>query len=172
MKTKSITKIALLTAIYCIVSPFSIYIGLVPFTFSLFCVCLISSIADLKTSVTAILCYILLGLFGMPVFSGFTGGFQKLFEFTGGFIIGYIPMALLISFLVNKYKDRKFIYPLSYVSGTLICYLTGTVWFSFVTQNDFLKSITICVIPFIPFDILKIIVCSIIAPKIKKTLNI
>ena len=170
MKAKFLTKVAFYTAIYCVLSPFAFYIGPIPITLSFFAVCLISSITDVKTALFSVLCYILLGVFGIPVFSGFTGGFQKLFDMSGGFIAGYIPMAFIISFFCNKFKTKKFIVPLSCLLGALVCYIIGTCWFCYITKTGIYYSFGITVLPFIPFDAVKIILSSIITSKLRKVL--
>ena len=51
---------------------------------------------------------------------------------------------------------------MSMVLGTIICYLVGTIWYMFQTENSFWYALSICVVPFLVFDIIKIIIASII----------
>ncbi|MEI3526502.1 MAG: biotin transporter BioY [Bacilli bacterium] len=60
-------------------------------------------------------------------------------------------------------KKQFFWYPLSMVLGTIICYFVGTIWYMFQTENSLAYALTVCVVPFIIFDIIKIIVASIVA---------
>ena len=85
---KKITFTALMTAVMCILSPLSIPIGPVPITLSVACVFLCVYTLGAKLGSVACGIYILLGLVGLPVFSGFAGGPAKLFGPTGGYIVG------------------------------------------------------------------------------------
>ena len=73
-KIYSMTLIAVFAALICIVSPFSIPIGLVPISLSSVVILLSTYIIGYKRSVLSCLIYILLGLVGLPVFASFTSG--------------------------------------------------------------------------------------------------
>ncbi len=167
MTTKTLVLSGVLSAILCIVSPISINIGIIPVTLSLFIIFLISSLTDTKTAMLSVGVYILLGLFGLPVFSGFTGGIQKLFSPTGGFILSYLPISFLVSYTVKKFGKKTSVLFAVFSIATVIAYLFGSVWFSLLTNTGATESVMITVLPFILPDILKIIVSSIIIPKIK-----
>ena len=115
--------------------------------------------------------YLALGLVGLPVFSGFTAGAGKLFGPTGGYLIGFIPMALLAGFFIDKFK-AKFVYGMiGMVLGTAICYLFGTVWLAYQAHMDFRAALFAGVIPFIPGDLIKMVFAGIMGPQIRKALN-
>lgn len=67
----------------------------VPFTLQTFGVFLALTVLGGKRGTLAILVYILLGAMGLPVFSGFTGGFGRLLGTTGGYIVGFLATGLL-----------------------------------------------------------------------------
>lgn len=171
MKHKKIAVTAITAAILCIFSPFSLPIGAVPVSLATFAICLISCITPWKQSVAAVTIYILLGACGLPVFSGFTGGFQQIAGLTGGFIIGYIPCSFIVSFFINKYQDKKFVYPLSMIIGFFACYFMGTVWYSLQTDTDFIAALTVCVLPFIIGDTVKITVATTLGIMLKNRLK-
>lgn len=160
MKHINLAVTAIAAAVLCILSPISLPMGTIPISLSLFAICLISCILSYRQSVAAVIIYILLGVCGIPVFSGFIGGFQQITGITGGFIIGYIPCSLIVSLLVGRYPLKKLVYPLSISIGIIICYLSGTLWYSFQTGADFAASVTVCVVPFIAGDIIKIALAS------------
>ncbi|MBQ2973857.1 MAG: biotin transporter BioY [Clostridia bacterium] len=171
MKHKKLAFTAITAAILCILSPISLPLGAIPLSLSLFAVCLISCLLPCKQSVIAVIIYILLGAAGLPVFSGFVGGFQQIAGLTGGFIIGYIPCSLIVSLLVGKYGKQKLIYPLSMTLGVTSCYIFGTAWYSLQTGTGFIPSLTVCVLPFIFGDIIKIILASAMSMTIRKRLK-
>lgn len=109
--------------------------------------------------------YILLGTVGLPIFAGFTGGIGVLAGPTGGFIVGYVFCAFICGL---PYK-KKFLLPLL---GLLACHILGLLWFVFSTGNSFVSALVICVIPFLPGDILKIILSLFMHRKLALTIQI
>ena len=94
-KTYEITITALMTAVTCILAPMSIPIGPVPISFTNLAIYLSLYLLGWKRGTISYLIYLLIGLVGLPVFSGFTGGPAKLAGPTGGYIIGFIVWQLL-----------------------------------------------------------------------------
>ena len=94
-KIKNITYISLSVAILTVISQISFYVGPVPITLQVLAVSLIGYFLGAKRGIISILAYILLGLVGVPVFSGFMGGIYVLFGYTGGFILGFLPLAFM-----------------------------------------------------------------------------
>ena len=146
-KTYEITITALMTAVTCILAPMSIPIGPVPISFTNLAIYLSLYLLGWKRGTISYLIYLLIGLVGLPVFSGFTGGPAKLAGPTGGYIIGFIVMAIIV------------------------CYLFGTIWFCVVAGYTFQAALAVCVIPFIPADLVKMIIAMLIGPMIKKRIR-
>ena len=87
-KTSFLTTTAIMTAVMCILGPLSIPIGPVPITLTNLAIYLAMYILGTKRGSAAVCLYLLIGLAGLPVFSGFTGGPGKLLGPTGGYLIG------------------------------------------------------------------------------------
>lgn len=172
---KNLTLRAILAAAICVIAPLSIPSGAIPVTLASLIIYVVSACTQVKFSVPAVTIYILLGCFGLPVFSGFTGGFQIVSGITGGYIISYVPCSAVISLLCGKFGNKKIIIPLSMILATLICYVCGTLWYAFQTDSTFLASVPVCVLPFVPGDILKITaatcICVALRPKLEKILK-
>lgn len=172
---KNLTLRAILAAAICVIAPLSIPSGAIPVTLASLIIYVVSACTQVKFSVPAVTIYILLGCFGLPVFSGFTGGFQIVSGITGGYIISYVPCSAVISLLCGKFGNKKIIIPLSMILATLICYVCGTLWYAFQTDSTFLASVPVCVLPFVPGDILKITaatcICVALRPKLDKILK-
>ena len=77
-----------------------------------------------KLATASYLVYILIGMIGMPVFSGFMGGLGKVMGPTGGYIVGFIPMAVIAGLCVSKSASRV-IHFAGMVAGTAACYAFG-----------------------------------------------
>ena len=130
----------------------------VPFTLQLLGVFLCIGILGGTEAFGCVAVYLLLGCLGFPVFSGFQGGFGVLLGPTGGYLLGFLPLCLVCGWLYPKAKGmwaKGFVFFL----GLLVEYLVGTLWYLLVfTQGktDLLPALTICVLPFILPDLLKI----------------
>lgn len=67
-----------------------------------------------------------------------------------------------MSLLINRYKNKWFLYPIGMIIGVVVCYLFGSVWYMIQSENSFIQTLSVCVIPFLLPDLLKIIVASMI----------
>ena len=96
-KTKKITMIGLMTAVTCILGPLSLPLPFspVPITLTNFAVFLSIYILGMKYGTISLLIYLALGTIGLPVFSSFSGGLGKLSGPTGGYLFGFIFLALI-----------------------------------------------------------------------------
>ncbi len=135
-KTYEITMTALMAAVTCILAPLSIPIGPVPISFTNLAIYLSLYLLGWKKGTISYLIYLLLGLVGLPVFSGFTGGPAKLAGPTGGYIIGFIVMAVIAGLVIDN-CHKPLIQLVGMIAGTIVCYLFGTVWFCIVADSTF-----------------------------------
>ena len=173
MKVRDMCLTALMTALICIAAPLSIPLtGLVPISLATLTVYLAGALLGAKKGTLAVALYILIGAAGLPVFSGFSGGVQKLVGVTGGYIVGYLPCAAVIGFAVERWGERKWVYPVSMVAGTALCYIVGTAWFMFQMKVNLAGALASCVIPFLPGDAAKIVVASVLGVALRKRLLI
>lgn len=185
----------LFAAITAICSWINIPIGItpVPINLATFAVLLGGAFLGAKAGAVSQLVYLLLGLIGLPVFHGFTSGPGVLAGPTGGYLIGYIMCALFVGALATKSPRKKSpsgepfpsgetfpsgkVHPSDKRKGTalrlawvfcggfLICYAFGTLWFMISTHTPLLASLMACVLPFLPGDILKIILAVMICKR-------
>ena len=168
MDSKRMTRIALVTAIMCILSPFTIYIpiSVVPVSLGVFTVFLSVYVLGTKDALIACGLYVLLGLVGLPVFSGLSGGPMKLFGPTGGYIFGYFLIILIAGPVIAKTTER-WKQVLFLVLGVAACYILGTAWLAYQAHLTFEAALMAGVIPFIPADAVKIILIIIVGPRLK-----
>ncbi len=167
MKTRDMILIGLFAAIICICAPFSIPIGAVPLSLSTFAIYLAAIVLGAKKGTYAVIIYILLGIIGLPVFSGFQGGIGKVLGVTGGYIIGYIPCVFIAGAVIEKYADKKVAYVAALILGTLVLFVFGTIWFMVQSGNSLAYSLSACVLPFIPGDAIKIAVAVVVGYKLR-----
>ncbi|NLW79920.1 MAG: biotin transporter BioY [Ruminococcaceae bacterium] len=162
--------IALMAGILAILSPITLPLGPIPFTLGLLGVFFISAMQPPAAAMASIGVYILLGVIGLPVFSGFRGGPQVLAGPTGGYLLGYFLIALAIS-LATKYSRRIWVQILAGLAGLALCYGLGTVWFVLVSGTDFLSGLMLCVVPFIAPDVIKMAAALLLARLLARRLN-
>ena len=170
---KAMTLIALMTAVCCILSPFSISIGIspVPITLGTFTIYLLLLILGLKKGLISVLLYLLIGLVGLPVFSGFSGGAGKLFGPTGGYLVGYIFLAIIAGFFIDKWANKWYLCFPGMILGTAALYLFGTVWLAFQQKLSFYAALWAAVIPYIPVDLIKMALAVAIGIPVRKALR-
>lgn len=168
-----LTQIALLAAIICILGPLSLPLPFseVPVSLSIFGIFLALIVGGLKDGSISILIYILLGLVGVPVFAGFTGGFAKLAGPTGGYIIGYLPMALVAGLFITLSKRKIAFTILGLILGLAVCYTFGSLWLGISTKMGLGKAFMVGVIPYIPFDLGKLIISLLIGIPVQKSVS-
>lgn len=167
---QTMTKIALMAAVTCILGPLSIPIGQVPISFTNLAVYFAVYLLGTKKGTISYVVYMLLGLVGLPVFSGFQGGPAKLFGVTGGYIIGFVFMAAICGIFIDRWPDKYYMHFIGMVLGTAVCYLFGTVWFVILAKCNIVYALSVCVFPFIIGDIVKIIIAMLAGPQIRKRL--
>lgn len=177
MKTKDLTLIGIFVALLSVIAPISIPLsGGIPISLATLMVMLIGVLLQDYKAVLVVLIYILLAIIGVPVLSGYDFGIQKVFGVTGGYILGYLPLAF-ISGLFSKYSDKytglkRYLYLLlGLLLGNIILYVIGTIWFINFTDTTLYASLMACVIPFLPGDILKIVVVLLLEKRIRKLIK-
>ena len=169
MNTKDVALVGLFAALIVICAWISLPMGPVPVTLQTFAVFLGASLLGSRRGTLAVAVYILLGVVGLPVFSGFKG----LNPLTFGYVLGFLPLGMLTAAAEKLFKGRKLALPLGMVTGLLVCYLIGTVWFWYVmhfrgTEYGFGKILSLCVIPFIVPDLIKLGLAYFLSQKLKK----
>ena len=150
--------------------------GPVPFTLQTFGVFCTFGIIGGRLGFYSVLIYILLGLVGFPVFSGFNAGPGVLFGATGGFLIGFLLAAgaygLAIMLLGKSFLSKI----AAMLLGQCACYLSGTAWYMLVYlretgKENWFVSIKYCVLPFVAVDVLKIIIAAVVSEKVNDRLK-
>ena len=149
---------ALCVAILCITSYMIIPLPFTPIVIGLqtIMINLIALLFRPKEAGKTILIYLLMGLIGLPVFSGYSGGPGKILGPTGGYLVGFFLMAIVCGIFIKKFPKNYILIFLGMVAGTALAYLFGTVWFVIEMECTVAYALTVCVIPFILGDLIKI----------------
>ena len=175
LTTRDIATIAMGVALIAVCSWISVPMT-IPFTMQTFAVCLVTALFGLHRGMWTVLCYILLGAVGAPVFAGFSGGFGVLLGTTGGYIVGFLFTALIVGLAVEKFGRSLPVLVVSMVIGILVCYAFGTVWFMVVYARKtgpigLGTALGWCVIPYLLPDAVKIALASVLTGRLYPVLN-
>lgn len=168
--TRQLTYSALFVALLTICSWITIP-AIIPFTLQSFAVSLLILFMGLSKSLIAVFCYLFIGMIGVPVFSGFKGGFACILGPTGGFLAGFVFMCLLSGLFLRILPAKRIYRILSLLIGHVGLYISGLLWFAFVTGNgsfDFSKlsaAFVACVLPYIIPDAVKLFLAEYIFSK-------
>lgn len=168
-RTQQITHIGLVTAVLCILGPLSIPLPFSPVPISLtqFGVYLAVYALGRRNGTVSVLLYLLMGTLGLPVFSGFAGGFGKLAGPTGGYLLGFVVLAFVLATFVDKDVHSVKGAAVGMVIGNAAVYLLGTAWLAFVTGMDFVAALAVGVVPYLIFDTVKAVLAVVAGPKIR-----
>lgn len=171
--TRLLVRIALVTAITCILAPLSIPLPFSPVPLSLTNLVLYISIFVLgwKSATVSYLVYLLLGTVGLPVFSGFAGGLGKLAGPTGGYLVGMIFLTILSGWIAERLSKKPVLIFIGMLLGSAVNYLFGTTWLCMQLHLSFAEGLMIGVVPYLFFDIAKMLIALFVGLTIQKRLK-
>ena len=165
--TRQMVMTALMAAVICVLAPMSIPIGEVPISLTNLAIYFILYILGWRLGSLSYVVYMLVGVAGAPVFSGFTGGLGKLLGMTGGYIIGFLPMAIIAGLAIDHSRSR-IVHLLGMILGTIVCYALGTAWFCVLSGMGVMPALATCVFPVIPLDLLKMAAAIAVGPMLRR----
>lgn len=169
----NMTVIALMAAVICILGPLSIPLPVspVPISFTNLAIYFAVMLLGWKRGTLSYIVYLLIGLVGLPVFSGFTGGPGKLVGPTGGYLIGFIFMAIIAGWFIEKFEGNMVMYFVGMIIGTAVTYAFGTLWLAYVAGMSFKAALVAGVLLYIPGDVVKMIIAAVAGGVIRKRLK-
>lgn len=167
----ALTMTAAAAAVLGVVGPWAVPFGPVPLSLCTLFLYLVGWVLEPKRAIAAVAVYVLMGAAGLPVFAGFTGGLGHLAGPVGGYIIGYLPMAAVCALFVQRFPTRRWMLFAGLVLGTAVLYAAGTVWFCAQTGTGPIPALVICVLPFLPGDLIKITAALLLGPAVQNRLE-
>ena len=181
--TRRLTLCAVMAAVMCVLAPISIPIGPISITGGTLAIYLTACLLGGKWGTVTTLVYLLLGFVGLPVFSNYMGGAERLVGPTGGYLVGYLPMMFLAgtaaAWAFTRFRDQGSkgvaitlaLQFLGMVLATAVLYAFGTAWYCVQAGVDLQKALAACVFPFIPFDLAKMAVALLIGLPVRRRLE-
>lgn len=161
---RQMTRCALFTALTAVCAWIGIPLGDTVFTLQTLAVFLTLGLLGGKWGTVSILCYLLLGAVGVPVFSGFRGGIGMLLGPTGGYLLGFLSTGLCY-WAVERFGKRP-----AMILGQLVCYACGTLWYAFHTGGGIAWILLQTVVPYLIPDAVKLALAYRLSEKLKKSM--
>lgn len=170
MRTKSVIITGMFAAVLAILSPMAIPLPFgVPLTLQTFAVAMTAFVLGEKRGVTATGIYLLLGATGLPVFAGFAGGTGVLMGMTGGFLVGFLPMAMLCG--VSSRQRHLWCRILLSAVGLFCCHLLGVLHFMKVMDTGFAEAVMLSSAPYLIKDAVMMIAAYAVAGTVRRSLR-
>lgn len=117
--------------------------------------------------------YVILGVIGLPVFSGGKAGLGVFLGPTGGYLIGFIAGAFVTGKIIEVREKPGLVWiVLAMLAGTAAVYTLGVLQLVLIGKLSVGKAATVGVLPFLPGDVLKIAAASVIVMKVKDRIKI
>ncbi|MBQ8349763.1 MAG: biotin transporter BioY [Ruminococcus sp.] len=170
--TKEMVLTAMLTAVMAVCSWISVPAE-IPFTLQTFAVFCAVGLLGGRNGLFSILVYILLGAIGIPVFAGPSGGIGIILGNTGGYIVGFVFIALICWLTEKLFGSGLIVRIISMLVGLAVMYAFGTAWYIFLyTKNtgdvSLIQVMKWCVTPFVIPDLIKLALAVVLTDRIKK----
>lgn len=162
---------ALMAAVLCILGPISVPVGVVPVSLTNLVICLAAWLLGARLATLSVAVYLALGLAGLPVFSGYGAGLAKVAGPTGGYLAGYLLLALVGGWAVEKSGGGPLPSGLGLAAGMAADYLLGTVWFAVQMGCAVQTALAACVYPFVLFDAAKLVLACLLGPLLRTRLE-
>ena len=176
---ETIVLVGIFTALSAVISalPIGIKILGVPATLQTFAMAFLGFALGPVLGTASCGVYILMGLIGLPVYNGYTSGPGVLFGVTGGFLFGFLFLSFLsgigMKFTKKDYYPvlKNIIVIVFSLIGLLICHLLGSAQFSVLCHKTFSESFLLVSLPYIPKDIISVILAYVIAVSVRTALS-
>ena len=167
LKIRDMVFIALFAAIIAVISQLIIPLPSgIPLTLQTFIIALCGYCLGSYKGLAAVLVYIAVGIAGVPVFTGFRGGIGALFDITGGFIAGFLPLV----FMCGVKAEKKLLKLISGFIGVIFCHLCGVLWFS-VLSGDIRSAFLVGSAPYILKDFISTGIAAFFSSRINKIMQ-
>ena len=166
-----LTMTAAFAAGIAVLAPWSVPLGPVPLSLCTLMLYVAAWVLTPGRVLAAASVYVLLGAAGLPVFAGFLGGVGRLAGPTGGYILGYLPLSVVCALFAGRFPLRRWLCLLGMVLGTAVLYVVGTLWFCVQTGTAAEGALAVCVLPFLPGDLVKMGAALLLGPALRRRLE-
>ncbi|WP_423407040.1 biotin transporter BioY [Heyndrickxia sp. MSNUG] len=160
LKLRMMIITALFAAIIGVLAQMTIPLPVVPITGQTLAIGLAATILGSRYGTISVLLYLFIGAVGVPVFAEFSGGFSKLVGPTGGYLVGFVPAAFIIGWVLEKTSFTFMNALIGNIIGMLITLIFGTVWLKIALEMSWTAAFTSGFVPFIIVGVIKAALAS------------
>lgn len=168
ISVRNMTSTALVAALLCILGPVMLPIGVIPVSLQVFSVYLAVCLLGMKRGTLAVAVYLLIGCAGLPVFAGFSGGAARLAAPAGGFLVGFIPLALISGWAVDRFEQKPVFQFVGMFAGLVVLYALGTAWLCASAHLPLNKALKAAVYPFVALDTAKLVAAMVLGKLVRR----
>ncbi len=176
MQTRSMALTSLFAALMAVSAQVSIPIGPVPITMQVMLVLLTGMVLGSRLAPASVAIWVLLGVFGLPVFAQGKAGAAVLIGPTGGYIFGYFVCTYIVGYIAEHFELSYKYTALAMLAGLAVIYGVGLAGFMLSFQYVLHKAITLekalnlAVLPFLPLDLVKAAAAVYIGVRVRRAL--
>lgn len=162
--------VSLFASLLCVSSYIVLPIGPVPVTLQVLFVLLAGALLGAEMGALSVVIWILLGVFGLPVFAGGKAGPLVLLGPTGGYLFGFIVCAWIVGTMTRSQNQSCLRTGTAMLLGIIAAYAFGLAGFmasfAFFLQKPMTlqQAVSLSVLPFVPFDLVKVALGAWMAP--------
>ena len=176
--SKKIVICAAMAALTCVLAPISFVLATaVPITLGTLAVMLSGTLLGGAYGAVSQAIYLLIGVIGLPVCAGWSPALPRIVGPTGGYLIGYIPLAFICGAVYGAWgrhaggAKKYAALTVGMILGTVVLYAFGTAWYCVYSGAGVAAALTVCVVPFLIGDAVKIIAVAVLTPQLEKALD-
>lgn len=170
-RLRDMTATALMAALLCVLGPIMIPIGVIPFSLQVLAVYLAVYALGMGRGTVAVIVYLLMGCVGLPVFAGFSGGAARLIAPAGGFLVGFIPLAMISGWAIDHFEGRLVLQFVGMFVGLVVLYVLGTAWLAYSAGLTLNRALQAAVYPFVAVDTVKILCAMLLGRALRSRLK-
>lgn len=173
LSIKDITYSSIFAALIIVLSYVSVPLPFspVPVTGQSLAIMLAGSILTTRQASLSVLTFLFLGIVGVPVFAGGTAGIGAILGPRGGYLIGFLVGVIVISLLKGKVNKLSRLSIANTIGGIVVVYTFGVIWLSVVTGMELNQAFATGALPFIPGDIIKVVIATPLALAINERIS-
>lgn len=163
MKIRNMTRCALMASTMTLCAWIAVPVGSLAVSLQTMGLFLTLGLLGGRLGTVTVAVYLSLGAVGVPVFTGFQGGFGTLLGPTGGYLWGFFAAALVWWALEGRLPR-----PVAMGLCLVMCYLCGTAWYAWMTATGAWAAVLVCVVPFVAGDVLKLMIAGLLTSGLRK----
>lgn len=143
----------------------------VPINLATFAAVLVGGALGSRRAAASMGLYLALGIIGLPFFTNASGGWDHFTGATGGYLVGYLVMAVMVGLAAERGRDRRAVpFVAAVVLANAVLYVLGAAWLSHVVDVPFAGSGTtgwsLGIRPFLAGDLVKMIAAGLLFPTV------